>query len=341
MKRALIVLAVVVLGFGLGYRYGRGPYVPPRTVSVPTPSRWNTPQSPPTDATAAPLTTPATSANARRPRDLAASDPAIASPPPSWSAAHDALYVRARDGDGIAAEQWMETEIGCDGLESGFGPLAVIELPRAAVADFRIPLLGADEFAYLTDTAIATTQRQAFALRLQQRIEEHCAGYRPAPRGQRLRLAELAALHGSDSAFWYYASGLGLFDPVNDLAGAGRSREQLDLLRDWMQRVPAVLQQRAERGEARAVFVLGAAYLPGLDGSDDTLPYGFSANLVDDDALQAYRWLTLYLQMGGGDAAMRAQAQSWLAGLAGTLDLQQRAAAEQWARDQRARQSGA
>ena len=341
MKRALILLAVVVLGFSTGYRYGRGPYVPPRTVGVPVPSRWNAPQPPPTEATAARAAAVTTSADTRRPQTAMTSDLSTTRPPLSWSAAHDALYARAIDGDAVAAEQWMETEIGCDGLEGGFGPLALLELPPATVADFRIPLLGADEFAYLTDTAIATTQRQAFALRLQQRIEEHCAGYGPAPRGQRLRLAELAALHGSDSAFWYYASGMGLFDPIDDLAGAGRSREQLDLLRDWMQRVPAVLQQRAERGEARAMFVLGAAYLPGLDGSDDTLPYGFSANLVDDDPLQAYRWLALYLQMGGGNAATRAQAQSWLAGLAGTLDPQQRAAAEQWAREQRARQRGA
>lgn len=340
MKRALILLAVVALGFGLGYRYGRGPYLPPRTASVPVPSRWNAPQPPLAEATAARAAAVTTSADTRRPQ-ATVFDPVVAQPPPSWSAAHDALYARARDGDGIAAEQWMETEIGCDGLEGGFGPLSLLELPPAAVADFRIPLLGADEFAYLTDAGIAMTQRQAFALRLQQRIAEHCAGYRPAPREQRLRLAELAALHGSDSAFWYYASGMGLFDPIDGLTGAGRSREQLDLLREWMQRVPAVLQQRAERGEARAVFVLGAAYLPGLDGSDDTLPYGFSANLVDDDALQAYRWLALYLQMGGGDAALRAQAQSWLAGLAGALDPQQRAAAEQWAREQRARQRGA
>ena len=164
-------------------------------------------------------------------------------------------------------------------------------------------------------------KRRAALATAQQRLLDECRGYVPEPPMVRYALGEIAARLGTDKDFWRF---------INDPPFApGYSRDTEQAV-DWARRAPAMVYERAVRGDAESAFVLGVSYAidrpRDLDGGSDIrlLPAA-----IPNDPLQAYRWLSVYLRGNpGGDHATLARA---LMNRIGTdLSAQQRAEAERW-----------
>lgn len=265
---------------------------------------------------------------------------------PSWSPQQDALRQRAQAGDGSAAAQWWSTERSCQSLQNfqqrrNDDPLQAYfdaaEAARLKQAGPLLPAITHEEHWLLLDERLEAGQRRTLAQEITQRVRQLCQGYVAASAELRYAIAEIAARRGPDTAFWDFVDSPPLDEAVlRDAAAADLPAAA----RDWQQRVPALLQQRAERGNAPSVLALGMAYL--LDGS--TAPpramrnRAFLNASVKDDPQQAYRWLSLYLQMHPGSQDTD-QAQQWLAELGPRLDDEQRAQAQRWVEQVRARQA--
>lgn len=328
--RAFVLILLLAGAAGLAwYLLQRAPVPPP---AAPAPA--------PVAATVAPPEAPRPAAAGHTP------EPALpGAATPSWSPQQDALRQRAQAGDGAAAAQWWATERSCQSLQDyhqqgNDDPLQrYFDASQAAALGPAGPLLPAlthEEHWLLLDERLPAEQRKTLAQEITQRVQQLCRGYAAASAELRYALAEIAARRGPETAFWDFVD-----HPPFDQAPLrqGSAAALPAAVRDWQQRVPAQLQQRAERGNAQAVLALGMAYL--LDGT--TAPpramrnrTALNASVVDDPQ-QAYRWLSLYLQMHPGTQDAD-QAQQWLTELGATLDTEQREQAQRWVEQTRARQ---
>lgn len=267
---------------------------------------------------------------------------------PSWSPQQDALRQRAQAGDGAAAAQWWSTERTCQAIQDfqlrrNDDPLqAYFDTAQAANLKQTGPLLPAithEEHWLLLDERLEAAQRKTLAQEITQRVQQLCQGYAAGSAELRYALAEIAARRGPDAAFWDFVDSPPFDEAVQRDAAAANLPAQA---RDWQQRVPGLLLQRAERGNAQSALALGMAYL--LDGT--TAPpramrnRAFLNASVKDDPQQAYRWLSLYLQMHPGSQDTD-QAQQWLAELGARMDDAQRAQAQRWVEQMRVRQAEA
>lgn len=242
-----------------------------------------------------------------------------------WSADLDALRRRAERGDAAAASEWLRKDARCYAMmpltpTDASAPLPTPGFLRAAMRRrSRLPALDADvsAAAAIDDAA----QRIAALAGAQRRLLDECRGYVPEPPAVRYALGEIAARLGSDEDFWRF---------INDPPFApGYSRDTEQAI-DWARRAPAMVYERARRGDAEAALALGVSYAVDrpreLDARRDLrlLPAA-----VANDPLQAYRWLSVFLRTDpGSDQA--ALARALLNRVGADLSAQQRAEAERW-----------
>ncbi|MCQ4167636.1 hypothetical protein [Tahibacter harae] len=246
---------------------------------------------------------------------------------PSWSSAQDALRQRAEAGDAAAAREWLERDGRCYsmlqfGLNGYSGDLPTREFSRAASRGH--PRLRTVDPQLQQALAIGDEAQRRQALgALQQRLLDECRGYAPQGPGVRYALGEIAARNGSDKDFWQF---------INDPPLAFGYSRDLDQMIDWARRAPLMVRERARGGDADAAYALGMAYAQGLEEgrADEANSSHYLSAAVSDDPLQAYRWLSLYLRNGDGDAARSAAARAQLERLGGQLSAEQRAQAQGW-----------
>ncbi|GMV30953.1 MAG: hypothetical protein AMXMBFR59_30780 [Rhodanobacteraceae bacterium] len=252
--------------------------------------------------------------------------PALPPPRPGWSADLDALRRRAEQGDAAAASEWLRKDARCYAMMPLTPPDANAPMPTpgflraAARRRSRLAALDADVSAAATIDDPA--QRSAALAGAQRRLLDECRGYVPEPPAVRYALGEIAARLGSDDDFWRF---------INDPPFApGYSRDTEQAI-DWARRAPAMVYERALRGDAEAALALGVSYAVDrpreLDAGRDLrlLPA-----TIANDPLQAYRWLSVFLRTApGSDQAMLARAL--LNRVGADLSAQQRAEAERWA----------
>ncbi len=263
-----------------------------------------------------------------------ASPSSEAAPLAAWSSAQEQLRQRALHGDGIAAAQWMETEYACS-LGPRISPEYLLRAWTLGGMPY-LPHVSDEEAARLADhAAISPEQREKIADAIADRLVAQCDGYRPADAAEFYALARLAAVEGNERAFWWFVFGVGAIDQRADVLSGGSS-VQIARLRDWTQRVPALLARRGQQGDARAVVLLGVAYL--TDDNDVEYPGlitgSFTNSVVGNDAEQAYRWLSLSLRAPDGTRPPAAQIPQWLDELGTQLDARQRDEAQRWAEAQ-------
>lgn len=326
--RRLPALIAAALGLACGYGITRH-----QAAAPPTP--------PPSAASADAAAVPRTDAAARAPRSVrtpstgaehpllarAASLATPALPPtkPGWSAELDELRRRAEQGDAAAASEWLQRDARCFAMMPLTPPDASATLPtpgfmRAAMRGrSRLPSLDADvsSAAAIEDEA----QRRAALAGAQQRLLDECRGYVPEPPQVRYALGEIAARLGNDKDFWRF---------INDPPFApGYSRDTEQAI-DWARRAPAMVYERALRGDAEAALALGVSYAVDrpreLDGGGDLrlLPAA-----IPNDPLQAYRWLSVFLR-GNPGSDQAAMARALLNRVGADLSAAQRAEAERW-----------
>lgn len=251
-----------------------------------------------------------------------------ATSPPGGNAEQIALQQRAVAGDGTAALRWLDLERTC-GHVVRFG---AINLSAYFDDESQLPeqpmfaQVSAEEHAYLADRSINAAQRQARARAIEARLHASCDGYRSSNDAERYVIAQIAAYHGPPEGLRRF-----LIEPpfLEDLTmNQGGNAEQLARMRDWSQRVPAMLRERAGRGDADAALALGVAYsLNGFEAPPGLEVYALLNGALDNDAAQSYRWLSRYLQFApAGEHAAFARAS--LTQLAARLDPSQRAALE-------------
>lgn len=316
MSRAIVIVIAVAAGIAVGFFWPKSaadtdtPAADSRAVLAPVnnaPLTERTSKASPGIARVAPTTTAL----------------------PGGNAEQIALQQRAMAGDGAAALQWLDLERTC-GYVARFGGIDLSayfdeEAPPPPEPP-RFARISAEEHAHLADGSIDVAQRQARARVIEARLHAYCDGYRASNDAERYTIAQIAAYHGPPEGLRRF-----LIEPpfVEDLTmNQGGNAEQLARMRDWSQRVPAMLRERAGRGDADAALALGVAYsLNGFEAPPGLEVYALLNGALDNDAAQSYRWLSRYLQFApSGEHAAFARAA--LAQLATRLDPSQRAALE-------------
>lgn len=321
-------LIAAVLGLACGYGYTRYREPPPADPANGTAA-----------VAAADASAARTSAASRTPRRSA--DPNAAAhplraraaglPPParppvaaSWSPLLDSLRERAENGDVAAAKEWLQRDARCFAMMP-LTPDAGASLPTPGFlrATFgsrsRLAALDPDVLAAATSGDEAERRRRLGAA--QQRLLEECRGYAPQPPQLRYALAEIAARLGSDKDFWRF------IDEPPFSPGYSRDTEQA---LDWARRAPALVYERAVGGDAEAAYALGVAYA--IDRSrelDAVGSHGLLAAAIQNDPLQAYRWLSVFLR-SQPDPEQANRARALLNRMSTELSAEQRAAAERW-----------
>lgn len=325
--RALPAMIAAVLGLASGYGFTRyrmpEPSTPPPKASAVTVEKdaADTPTRTPRSGPRAPMSGATSPLIARA---AALGTPAMPPPHKGWSSELDELRKRAEQGDVAAANEWLERDARCFSMMP-LTPDAGATLPTTGFV--RASMRGRSRLPSLdADTAAAVriedeTQRSAALGAAQRRLLDECRGYVPEAPQVRYALAEIAARLGSDKDFWRF---------INDPPFApGYSRDTEQAL-DWARRAPAMVYERAVRGDADAAFVLGVSYAIDhpreLDGNGDVrlLPA-----TIANDPLEAYRWLSYYVR-GNPDADRVTLARALMNRLAADLSAQQRAEAERW-----------
>lgn len=327
--RRLPAIIATALGLACGYGYTRHQNAAPSAAPAVAASaddaatarlQTDTPLRAPRGARPAPST------NLHPLLARAASLTAPSLPPPhrGWSAELDELRKRAEQGDAAAANEWLARDARCFTMMP-LTPEAGATLPTPGF--LRATMRGRSRLNTLDADVSAAAgiedegKRRAALATAQQRLLDECRGYVPEPPMVRYALGEIAARLGTDKDFWRF---------INDPPFApGYSRDTEQAV-DWARRAPAMVYERAVRGDAESAFVLGVSYAidrpRDLDGGSDIrlLPAA-----IPNDPLQAYRWLSVYLRGNpGGDHATLARA---LMNRIGTdLSAQQRAEAERW-----------
>ncbi|MCQ4167638.1 hypothetical protein [Tahibacter harae] len=289
---------------------------PRAAVAVLTPAPANPPSAPPS-ASAAPET-----------------PPAVLPPPQSsaWSAEQDQLARRALAGDGKAAARWREVDDTCRRIQAegkpDLGAYFGDNLDALMSQPPRYAQISGEEHALLSDPRLETAKRQELAAEISLRLEALCKDYVRSDAAERYAIAETAARKGPPAAFWRFVQ-----QPPLEPDDTGRRQQ-------WRRSVTEQLQARSEKNDADAVFALGMAYAQdGRRGLPAMLPPNEALNAaLEDDPVQAYRWLSLYVHMHA-DPRYTDQAQEWLAALGNRLDAGQRAEAEAWLADYRQRQA--
>ncbi|WP_257387025.1 hypothetical protein, partial [Tahibacter caeni] len=243
----------------------------------------------------------------------------------SWSPLLDSLRERAENGDAAAANEWLQRDARCFAMmpltpDAG----AVLPTPGFVRASLggrsRLSALDPDVLsaAAIDDEAERRTRLGA----VQQRLLDECRGYVPQSQQVRYALGEIAARLGSDKDFWRFID-----DPP---FAPGYSRDVEQAL-DWARRAPGMVYERAVGGDAEAAYALGVAYAIdrsrefGAEGS-----HGLLAAAIDNDPLQAYRWLSVYLRSQQSDPEQANRARALLNRLGADLSADQRAEAERW-----------
>ncbi len=309
MKRAVIVVIAVAAGIAVGFFW-------PRTAADP-----DTPVvAPPIDA---PTKQQASTALPRKAR-VAPTTTA----PPGGTAEQIAWQQRAMAGDGAAALRWLDLERTCSYV-TRFGAINLSTYFDDESQPPERPMfaqISAEEHAHLADRSIDAAQRRARARTIEARLHASCDGYRASNDAERYAIAQIAAQHGPPEGLRRFIT-----EPpfLGDLMmRQSGNAEQLAQMRDWSHRAPAMLSERAGRGDADAALALGLAYA--LNAGDT--PAGLEAywllnGALDNDAAQSYRWLSRYLQFAP-DGEHAAFARTALAQLAPRLDPSQRATLE-------------
>jgi hypothetical protein len=250
---------------------------------------------------------------------------------PGGSARQLALQQRALAGDGAAALEWLDYDEPCRRV-SRYGPIALNEYfddesPPPATPP-RFAQMSAEEHARLSNRAIDTSQGEALARAVSDRLSASCDGYRLSDDAERYAMARIAAEIGPPEGLRRLASEPPFLEDL--MLNDGGDAAQLARIRDWTQRVPAMLEAHAQRGDAEAALMLGLAYA--LDGESTDAPPGFEHyfhlySALDEDAMRAYGWFARYLQLAP-EGAHAAYARAALTQLTTRLDPQQRAALE-------------
>lgn len=241
------------------------------------------------------------------------------------------LWQRALAGDGAAALEWLEYDGPCRSV-SRYGPLALHEYfddesPHPATPT-RFAQRSADEHEQLSNRAIDMSQREARARAMSDRLSASCDGYRMSDDAERYAMARVAAGSGPTEGLRHFAAEPPFLEDL--MLNDGGDAAQLARIRDWSQRVPALLEGHAQRGDAEAALMLGLAYA--LDGEAADAPPGFERyfhlySALADDAMRYCGWFARYPQLAP-DGAHAAFVRAALAQLAAQLDPQHRAALE-------------
>ncbi|WP_313918010.1 hypothetical protein [Tahibacter sp.] len=309
MRRAIVIVIAVAAGIAVGFFWPKSAADPDRPALTPAdnaPLAERTSKAPPRTARVAPPTMT----------------------PPGGNAEQIALQQRAMAGDGAAALQWMDLNRACRYVER-FSAIVLVEYfddESEPPERPRFAQISAEEHAYLADRSIDAAQRQTRARAIEARLHASCNGYRASNDAERYAIAQIAAQHGPPEGLRRFIAEPPFFEDLS--MNQGGNAEQLAHMRDWSSRVPAMLSERAGRGDADAALALGLAYA--LDADDE--PAGLDAyfllnGALDNDAAQSYRWLSRYLQLAP-DGAHAAFARAALVQLAGRLDPSERAALE-------------
>jgi hypothetical protein len=258
----------------------------------------------------------------------ALSTPPAATPQPGGNAEQTVLQQRALAGDGSAALQWLDLDRTCSHVMRA-GPIDFAEyFDEESPPPDRPPFtqMTADEHAQLRDNTIDAARRQTLARAIGARLHASCDGYRASSDAERYAIAQIAAQHGPPEGLRRFITEPPFYPDL--VMNQGGDAEQLARIRDWSQRVPAMLRERAGRGDADAALALGVAYAmnagdapPGLEA------YALLNGALDNDAVQSYRWLSRYLQFAP-DGAHATFARAALTRLVARLDAPQRAALE-------------
>lgn len=139
-------------------------------------------------------------------------------------------------------------------------------------------------------------------------------------------MAQIAAQHGPPEGLRRFVAEPPFIGSL--MMSQGVNAEQLAQMRDWSHRAPAMLSERAGRGDADAALALGLAYaLNAGDTPAGLEAYSLLNGALDNDAAQSYRWLSRYLQFAP-DGEHAVFVRTALAQLAARLDPSQRAALE-------------
>lgn len=258
----------------------------------------------------------------------ALSTPPAATPQPGGNAEQTVLQQRALAGDGSAALQWLDLDRTCSHVMRA-GPIDFAEyFDEESPPPDRPPFtqMTADEHAQLRDNTIDAARRQTLARAIGARLHASCDGYRASSDAERYAIAQIAAQHGPPEGLRRFITEPPFYPDL--VMNQGGDAEQLARIRDWSQRVPAMLRERAGRGDADAALALGVAYAmnagdapPGLEA------YALLNGALNNDAVQSYRWLSRYLQFAP-DGAHATFARAALTRLVARLDAPQRAALE-------------
>ncbi|MBL8297167.1 MAG: hypothetical protein JNN30_02360 [Rhodanobacteraceae bacterium] len=321
MKQIAIILFAAAGGLSAGYflpshswpRHTVVQEVPEATAAVAATTKAITsPQSPDLPKARAPSVTAATTAR------------------PDGNAEQIALRQRAEAGDGAAALQWRALNHTCS-VVTRYSAIDIIsgyftDEESAPPEQPPFPQVSADEHAQLADPHRDLNQRRALADSIAARLHGLCEGYRLADDAERYAMAQIAARSGPPEGFWLFVSEPPFAADV--MMNSVRDTAQFARMREWATQVPAMLQERAGRGDAESALVLGLAYALDAPSTPAGLDqYMLLYGAVDNDAAQAYRWISRYLRLApeGKHAAL---ARNALTQLATQLDPQIRIAIE-------------
>jgi hypothetical protein len=309
MRRAVIVVIAMAAGIAVGFFWPQSatdPDTQTRAPLIEAPPERQASTAPPRSARTAPTTTA----------------------PPGGTAEQIALQQRAMAGDGTAALRWLDLERTCSYVErySAIHLAAYFDDESEPPERPMFAQISAEEHAHLADRSIDAAQRQARASAIEARLHASCDGYRSSNDAERYAIAQIAAQHGPPEGLRRFVA-----EPPflgNLMTNQSVDAEQLAHMRDWSHRAPAMLSERAGRGDADAALALGLAYALNANDAPAGLDAYFLLNgALDNDATQSYRWLSRYLQFAP-DGEHAAFARAALAQLAARLDPSQRAALE-------------
>ncbi|HSX58882.1 MAG TPA: hypothetical protein VLF18_01665 [Tahibacter sp.] len=328
--RRLPALIAAALGLACGYGFTRYPTETSTAAPVSVTTSDDAPESTAAQNTSAPRTPRVRASTSGTAHPLLARAAGLPTPPlppaqKSGVSLLDELRQRAERGDAAAAAEWLERDARCYAMMP-FTPDAGATLPTPGFA--RAARSGRSRLSGVaTDVSAAAqieddAQRSSALASAQQRLLDECRGYVPQPPQVRYAFGELAARLGTDKDFWKF---------INDppfAAGYSRDTEQAI---DWARRAPAMVYERAVRGDAEAALALGIAYAIDrpreLDGGGNASRPLVAA--IGNDPLQAYRWLNVYLRANPA-AQQSPLAQALLNRIGADLSAQQRAEAANW-----------